>query len=362
MSTQGAQVPQVPQAAQSPLPPLSARALPPRPSLEQLKKQAKELLAAVERGDLEARERLERYFPAAPTTVSGGVERVGAEEVGVETLSQAQLVVAREYGCASWAELRRVVEVAPLRALLEKAIERPIDWEARRGAMEELMAAGQAGLQMALDALSDPDPQIRGAALGFIDHYATDACVPQLTEVALHDPDPDVRRGALHALICERCKPEPLGVDVVPVLLTLMREDANRIVRRDAAGALVRLHREDDGPVQEAFRVAVRGDSSNVVRRAAVGGLRGEDLGPLLAEVAEQDPDMHVRVRAAERLGDGPYRELACRVLEEAIAESESGQVRREAHLALKRISPEYRRRAAQRARELSGATSTALR
>lgn len=323
------------------------RVLPAQPSLEQLKKRAKDLLGAAVGGDADARERLGRFFPASPPA---DAERRPAGGGDSFTLAQAQLVIAREHGCASWADLRRVVEVAPLRALLERAIERPIDWDARRSAMEALAAAGPAGMRVALDALSDPDPQIRGAALGFIDHHATDACVPQLTQVALHDPDPDVRRGALHALMCERCKPEPLGMDVQPLLLTLFREDVNRRVRFTAAQALRR--RVDAPPVQEAFRAAARGDSSALVRRAAVVGLRGDDALPLLAQVAEQDPDVHVRVAAAQRLGRAPYLELACRVLEAALGDTPSPQVKHDAHQALKRLSPEYRQLAARRARE----------
>ena len=326
----------------------ASRALPPRPSLDQLKKQAKELLAAVVRGDLDARERLERYFPAAPTET----ERPKAGGAGAPTLSQAQLVIAREYGFSSWAALREGVEVAPWRALLERAIERPIDWAARRNAMEALAAGGPSGMRVALDALSDPNPELRKAALGFIDHHATDACVPQLIHVAQHDPDPDIRRGALHALTCERCKPEPLGTDVQPVLLKLFREDANRRVRATASGSLLRSAGGDAPTVKEAFRAAVLDDPSALVRRSAVLYLRGDDALPLLARVAEHDVDALVRVTAARRLGREPYLQLACRVLEAAVRENASLQVTREAHLTLKRFSPEYRQRVAERARE----------
>ena len=57
---------------------------------------------------------------------------------------------------------------------------------------------------------------------------------------------------------------------------------------------------------------------------------------------------------AAQRLGSEPYLQLACRVLEAALRESEKPQVRHDAHLALKRFSPEYRQVAAQQAREAS--------
>jgi len=328
--------------------PPAARALPPQPSLEQLKKQAKDLLAAVLSGDRAALERFERFFP--PMAAHTGSPP--AQAASQPTLSQAQLVVAREHGLPSWARLRRAVELAPLRALLERTIERPIDWSARRSAMEALAAAGPDSLQVALEALSDPNPELRSAALRFIDHHATDACVPQLSQVAQNDPDPVVRRLAVHALICERCKPSPLQLDPLPVLLDAFRKDPNRRVRFSAAQSF-RPYR-DRPEVQEAFRVAALEDPSNLVRRAAVNGLRASDALPLLAQVVQTDPDAHVRIAAAQKLGREPYLQLACRVLEAALRESEKPQVQHDAHQALKRLSPEYRQLAAQRAREAS--------
>lgn len=331
-----------------PLSPPAVRRLPPQPSLEQLKKQAKDLLAAVLRGDGAALERFARCFPAS----AAEAEPRGARDAPPPTLAQAQLVIAREYGSPSWPRLRQAVELAPLRALLERSIARPIDWPARRRNMEALAAAGPAGMQVALEALSDPNPKLRGAALGFIDHHATDACVPQLSHVAQTDPDPVVRRLAVHALICDRCKPSPLQLDPLPVLLDAFRKDPNRRVRFSAA--LSFWPYRDFPEVQNAFRVAAREDPSSLVRRAAVNGLSVSDALPLLAHIAQTDPDAHVRVAAAQKLGRGPYVQLACQVLEAALRESGKPQVQHDAHQALKRLSPEYRQLAAQRAREAS--------
>ena len=68
--------------------------LPARPSMENLRKQAKSLLKAAKQNDPEARDRIGPFFgdPAAIT------------------LQQAQLVVAREYGFSSWTALKRHVE------------------------------------------------------------------------------------------------------------------------------------------------------------------------------------------------------------------------------------------------------------
>jgi hypothetical protein len=327
--------------------PLSLRALPPQPSLEQLKNQAKTLLAAARSGDSAALERLARFFPASRLASGAGVG--GDEGAPPPTLARAQLAIAREHGFLSWTRLRRAVELAPLRAQLERFTERPIRWPVCRDAMQALAAAGSAGMAAALEGLSHAHPDVRRGALGFIDHHATDACVPQLTQIALHDPDPDVRRDALHALLCERCKPTPLQTDVLPLMIQIFRQDANRRVRCTAAGA---LRRHVDRPeVCEAFRAAVVEDPSSLVRRAAVGGL-GDDALPMLAHVAQHDPDVHVRVAAAQRLDREPYLQIACRELEAALQADARPQVKREAHLALKRLSPAYRQLAAQRARE----------
>jgi hypothetical protein len=104
--------------------------------------------------------------------------------------------------------------------------------------------------------------------------------------------------------------------------------------------------------VQEGLRAAACGDPSSLVRRAAVDRLRGGESEPLLAHVAQHDPDPHVRVAAARRLGREPYVQLACQVLEAALREGTKPQVKHDAHHALKRLSPEYRQLAAQRARE----------
>jgi hypothetical protein len=85
-------------------------ALPPRPDLDQLRHQAKDLLKAAKSGAASAVKRL-------------------ATVAGEPTLAAAQLVVAREYGFPSWAKLKSEVErrevlnsrdVGRLRALIAK--------------------------------------------------------------------------------------------------------------------------------------------------------------------------------------------------------------------------------------------------
>jgi hypothetical protein len=74
---------------------VSTRPLPPRPSVQHLKYQALDLLKSAKAGDAEAAARVAAVLPDRASSVS---------------LADAQLVVAREYGFASWAKLKRHVE------------------------------------------------------------------------------------------------------------------------------------------------------------------------------------------------------------------------------------------------------------
>ncbi len=78
--------------------------LPPKPSLEQLKKQAKALLKAHQSGEPDACTRIKASFPrlseAPESDISGAAF----------SLRDAQLVIAREYGFESWPKLKRYVE------------------------------------------------------------------------------------------------------------------------------------------------------------------------------------------------------------------------------------------------------------
>ena len=84
--------------------------LPARPSLSSLKSQAKQLLALIRADDPEGRRRLVGFLPhfAEPDTEQ------------MPTLADAQLVLAREYGFASWPKLYAAVQgrLQPIRSEL----------------------------------------------------------------------------------------------------------------------------------------------------------------------------------------------------------------------------------------------------
>jgi Lon protease-like protein len=83
------------------------RALPPRPNLDHLKSQAKDLLDAHRRRDREA---FERIRSAVPAYANKSDDAIGAAPFA---LHDAQSAIAREYGFLSWAALRANVSGPP---------------------------------------------------------------------------------------------------------------------------------------------------------------------------------------------------------------------------------------------------------
>jgi len=83
----------------------STSSLPVRPSVEQLRKQAKELLRACRAGDITAAERFASHIPGAQA-------KIDAEGA---TLADAQFVIARELGFENWAALMHSVRDTQLR-------------------------------------------------------------------------------------------------------------------------------------------------------------------------------------------------------------------------------------------------------
>jgi ankyrin repeat protein len=84
---------------------MPSRPIPPRPSLEFDRKQARALLEAVRRGDADAVERFRTHHP-----------RFRSSAVAHPALHDAQLVIAREYGVASWPRWKQLVEIRQLEA------------------------------------------------------------------------------------------------------------------------------------------------------------------------------------------------------------------------------------------------------
>src|SRR5436190_24062653 len=85
------------------------RELPARPDIEQLKHQAKDLLKSYKAGDPAAAARVRQTHPRRS---SASVQSRAREQAASATLrlSDAQLVVAREYGFVCWPKLKAAVD------------------------------------------------------------------------------------------------------------------------------------------------------------------------------------------------------------------------------------------------------------
>lgn len=117
------------------------------------------------------------------------------------------------------------------------AVERLATVDGWRTAYPLLDRAGRAALEAVIAGLAHPHPKVRQWCAALLDHHADARCLPGLVRL-LDDPVAGVRRHALHSLGCQPCKPAPLAVDVVPLLLRRAAEDPSVRVRRAAAHLL----------------------------------------------------------------------------------------------------------------------------
>ncbi len=112
------------------------RPIPPRPNLERDRKEAKSLLDAVKRGDPTALGQFKSFHPRF-------AKLAGGEDFA---LHDAQLVIARQYGFASWPRWKQFVETRRLdrarhggvdqSGLLERRPQGPRDAGSRGGSRE----------------------------------------------------------------------------------------------------------------------------------------------------------------------------------------------------------------------------------
>lgn len=130
-----------------------ALSLPARPSLEQLRKQAKELLKGYRADDPSTVTRFQSHHPR------------GTPEKEV-ALADAQLVLSREYGFPSWAKLKHHVE----------SLQRPADFDEPLWGRDTwpFLAAVYRGDEAAVRQMLARDPSLAGAEYAYLQplHYA----------------------------------------------------------------------------------------------------------------------------------------------------------------------------------------------
>jgi ankyrin repeat protein len=124
---------------------MDPKPLPARPSLEQYKKQAKELLKAYRSADVETIRRVKRSHPRFEKLAEHSHVLPLGFEISKFALADAQLVIAREHGFESWAKFAKRIEVInseaaavanPVSAFIEAAI-----WHGTMDAAEAILAA-----------------------------------------------------------------------------------------------------------------------------------------------------------------------------------------------------------------------------
>jgi hypothetical protein len=244
------------------------RPLPQHPSLEQLKKQARDLLNSLHEGDQEALHRFTRAF------------HVTQENRTTFKLTQAQLVLAREQGFPSWSQLAAWVSSGTLPTAPEPLVQllAARAHHVRKAVESQLEQLGKVGVDAAIAGLSDPNPRVRYGAADFMDHHADEDCADKLRDMALNDPVPYVRDMALHALGCQRCKPEPLAVDILDILILRAKTEDSWKKRRGSVWSLGQ--RNTDPGVTEALQYVVEHDPDPRVADAARGSLKTKRPGP----------------------------------------------------------------------------------
>lgn len=109
--------------------------------------------------------------------------------------------------------------------------------------MRELLFARSLATRAVRQGLRHPDPAVRIACCNILDHHLDQAAVPDLI-ATLEDANDQVRARAMHALACDRCKEgecRPKEDEVVASVMAMLRNDASRRVRQEAAQLLGRL-------------------------------------------------------------------------------------------------------------------------
>jgi hypothetical protein len=292
------------------------------PSLEQLKRQAKELLRAYRVDHPPARARIAAHLPHLVTLSPA---RSGGRTV---LLAHALLVIARENGFPSWPRLkaavlagragmhpladeksldllpgtcdmthsrapaapplgaRRATTIAALgRDLAELTARQDVAGLATRfsrlprrdilAVRAFLVAGGEQSLlvDVLLAGLTSRNARVRYDCAHALDHFADERCLEPLRQL-VNDPVPRVRRMALHVLNCDVCKltPLPAADDLLTLLIDRALADPSINVRRHATVALGAC-RTDPRAVQVLHTLATQ-TPDTAIRREARRALR----------------------------------------------------------------------------------------
>lgn len=178
---------------------------------------------------------------------------------------------------------RMIAEAPPFRpeATPEELVAEFANASNRMPAFLALYARGVEALPAVRKGLQHADWHIRHWSAIVADNLADEDTIRALLPL-LHDPRPEVRGWAVHSLACERCKPAPAAVDVVPLLLERIERDPSVKVRRQAA-AMLAHHRAPDPRVLPVFTQIAAEDADAKLRRHAEQGLKRYETAGLSA-------------------------------------------------------------------------------
>ncbi|WP_416981703.1 HEAT repeat domain-containing protein [Streptomyces sp. T028] len=142
----------------------------------------------------------------------------------------------------------------------------------RPAAFRTLLARGTAAVPAVRAGLGHPRARVREQCCKLLDELLVSEALEDLTAV-LDDPDPGVRIAALHALSCERCKPDaeacrPDRAVMLPRAVRLLHHDPDPHVRAHAV-ELVGLWTHADPAATAALIRARDEDPSPAVRKKA---------------------------------------------------------------------------------------------
>ncbi len=238
---------------------MPVRPLPPKPSLDHLKYQAKDLLRDIAANDLGAAQRIREFHPAF-------TDATDAEIFGAPLrLSDAQLAIARESGFPSWTRLKQHIEKPTLSDQLNLPHhERIKDAIFRRGV--ELLDAGDvAGLRLHLKQY--PELVVRRVVFEGGNYFRN----PTLLEFAAENP---IRHGKLPPNIAELAKvilDAGAELSAINEMLTLVV--TGRVVREcNMQHALIDLLCDYGADPSSALHAALQGGREAVkdlIRRGA---------------------------------------------------------------------------------------------
>jgi GNAT superfamily N-acetyltransferase len=192
------------------------RDLPGDPSLEHLKNQARALQRRVRAGDPDAVEAVREFHPrsAAVTGESPGLAGF--------SLADAQLVIAREYGLASWARLRRSIEVVirPVASPRELARAFELIGARRAPALEQdryfLQLARRFPGDRPLMLVAELDGQLIGAGFAFRKDSSPACRTATLRNVAVR---PSYRELGLERRLIQRIEQGAASLGVTGIIL-----------------------------------------------------------------------------------------------------------------------------------------------